>query len=182
MCHFAFFLRNSFCSNLPQGRACPLTHPTSPTRPGTNQVKAHPCQCTQSPLILSVPVCLLLHPYSHSCDVKQPGLSQCCSNLVRQGIEPLNWLSPKNLAADLEGAGAWGCCCPGPRAGPRDLIVLKHSPYCLIFQCPLQFLVSYLPICWGTVSCSLCSSVDLLGVSPVCSGKWNLLPPISPPS
>ena len=42
---------------------------------------------------------------------------------------------------------------PGPRAGPRDLVVLKHSSYRLIFQCPLS-LVSDLHICWNTVGCS----------------------------
>ena len=68
---------------------------------------------------------------------------------------------------------------PGPRAGPRDLIVLKHSCYRQIFQCPLS-LVSDLPICWNTVGCSLCSS-DQLGISLV-EGKWTPLPPISPPS
>ena len=58
---------------------------------------------------------------------------------------------------------------PGPRTGPRDLIVLKHSSYCLIFQCPLQSLVSNLHICWNTVGCSLCSS-DQLGLSLVLRG------------
>ena len=71
---------------------------------------------------------------------------------------------------------------PGPSAGPRDLIVLKHSSYHLIFQRPLQFLVSDLHICWNTVGCSLCSSEDQLSVSPVPRGKWTLRPPISPPS
>ena len=79
-------------------------------------------------------------------------------------------------------AGAWGCSCPGPCTGPRDLFVLKQSPYRLFFQCPLYFLVSYLHKRWGAVGCSLCSSVDWLGVLPVCRGKWTLLPPISPPS
>ena len=53
---------------------------------------------------------------------------------------------------------------------PRDLIVLKHSSYRLIFQCPLQSLVSDLHICWNTVGCSLCSS-DQLGVSLVPRGS-----------
>ena len=56
-----------------------------------------------------------------------------------------------------------GFSCPGPCAGPRDLIVLKHSSYHLIFQCPLS-LVSDLHICWNTIGYSLCSS-DHLGVS-----------------
>ena len=73
---------------------------------------------------------------------------------------------------------AQGCS----RPGPRDLFVLKQSLYHLFFQCPLYFLVSYLHKRWGAVGCSLCSSVDWLGVSPMCRGKWTLLPPISPPS
>ena len=77
---------------------------------------------------------------------------------------------------------ASGCSCPGPRAGPRDIFVLKQSHYRLFFQCPLYFLVSYLHKCWGTVGCLLCSSVNRLGVSPVCRGKWTPLPLISPPS
>ena len=56
-----------------------------------------------------------------------------------------------------------------PCASPRDLIVLKHSPYCLIFQCPLS-LVSDLHMCWNTVGCSLCSS-DQLGISLVLWGS-----------
>ena len=78
------------------------------------------------------------------------------------------WLSPKNLAAD-PAALAGGFSHPVPLAGPRDVIVLKHSSYHLIFQCPLQFLVSDLHICWNTIGCSLCSS-DQLGVSLVPRG------------
>ena len=58
---------------------------------------------------------------------------------------------------------------PGPRTGPRDLIVLNHSSYHQIFQCPLS-LVSDLHICWNTVGCSLCSS-DELGISLVLRGS-----------
>ena len=79
------------------------------------------------------------------------------------------WLSPKNLAAD-PAAPAGDFSCPGPSIGPRDLIVLKQSSYHLIFQCPLQFLVSDLHICWNTIGCSLCSS-DQLGVSLVPRGS-----------
>ena len=61
------------------------------------------------------------------CKFKHPGPSRCWSKLVWQGRELLTWLSPKNLATDPAGAG------------PRDLIVLKHCPYHLIFQCPLEF-------------------------------------------
>ena len=73
---------------------------------------------------------------------------------------------------------AQGCS----RPGPRDLFVLKQSPYRLFFQCPLYFLVSYLQKCWGAVGCSLCSSVDWVGVSLVWRGKWTPLPPILWPS
>ena len=79
-------------------------------------------------------------------------------------------------------ARAWGCSCLVPRAGPRDLFVLKQSSYHLFLQCPLYFLVSYLDICWGTVGCLICSSVDGVSVSPVCMEKWTLPPPILPPS
>ena len=41
--------------------------------------------------------------------------------------------------------------------------------------------VSYLHICCGTVGCSLCSTVDQVGVSPMCREKWTPLPPISLP-
>ena len=74
-------------------------------------------------------------------------------------------LSPKNPAAD-PASPAEGFSLPGP----RDLIVLKHSSYHVIFQCPLQFSVSNLHICWNTVVCLLCSS-DQLGVSLVLRGS-----------
>ena len=70
------------------------------------------------------------------------------------------WLSPNNPAADPA---------PGWRTGPGDLIVLKHSSYCMIFRCPLS-LVSDLNIRWNTVGCSLCSS-DQLGISLVLRGS-----------
>ena len=77
---------------------------------------------------------------------------------------------------------AWGFSCPGPPAHPRDLIVLKHFPYCLIFQCPLQCLVSNLHVCWKTIGCSLCSLEDQLGILQLPGGKWTPLPAISLPS
>ena len=77
------------------------------------------------------------------------------------------WLSPENPAADP--VPQPGFSCPGPGAGPRDLIVLKQSSYRQIFQCPLS-LVSVLHICWNTVVCLLCSS-DQLGVSLVLRGS-----------
>ena len=62
-----------------------------------------------------------------------------------------------------------GFSCPCPHAGPGDLIVLKHSSYHQIFQCPLS-LISDLHICWNIVGCSLCSS-DQLGISLVLRGS-----------
>ena len=90
-------------------------------------------------------------------------------------VQTSTWsLTQPSLALSQEscsrpcGSG-WGFSHPGSRAHPRDLIVLKHSSYCLIFQCPPQFLVSDLHICWNTIGCSLCSS-DQLGVSLV---RWG---------
>ena len=67
-------------------------------------------------------------------------------------VQTSTWpLTQPHLALSQESCSrpwtpAGGFSCPGPRAGPRDLIVLKHSSYCLIFQCPLS-LVSDLHIC-----------------------------------
>ena len=70
-----------------------------------------------------VSVGLPLHSYSRAPrDLKQPGLSQCCSNLVWKGRGPLTWFSPSSPAAGP--AGAW----PGatvtlvPLLVPRTLL------------------------------------------------------------
>ena len=90
-------------------------------------------------------------------------------------VQTSTWpLTQPSLALSQESCSrpctpAGGFSCPGPRTGPRDLTVLKHSSYRLIFQCPLS-LVSDLHICWNTVGCSLCSS-DQLGVSLVPRGS-----------
>ena len=146
-----------------QGRACPLTQPTFLARLGTVWVRAPhgpTLNCPQP--VPTVSLRLPLCPYSPPCDFKQSCLSGCCSNLVWQGREP--------------------CSRSGPCAGARDLFVLKQSPYCLFFQCPLYFLVSCFHKRWDTVDCLLLSSVEQLGVSPLCTGKWTLLPPMSPSS
>ena len=121
---FFFFLRNSSCSSLPlhtrKGLSSPS--PTSPTRPRTIQVMAQHGQCTQSLWVLTAPVCLLLHPYSPPCDFKQPGLSQCCSNFVWQGSEPLMWLSPKSPAADPVRAGPGAAAALVPVLVPGTLL------------------------------------------------------------
>ena len=90
-----------------QRRACPLTQPTSPARPGTVWVRApHGPTLNSHHLAPTVSVGLPLYPYSPPCDLKQPGLSWCCSSLVWQGRELLTWLSPKSPVAALEGAGS----------------------------------------------------------------------------
>ena len=96
------------------------------------------------------------------------------SPLVQTSTWPLTQLS---LALSLDScsrscASAGSFRHPGPSAGTWDLIVLKHSYYHQIFQCPLS-LVSDLHICWNTVGCSLCSS-DQLGVSLVLRGSGLL--------
>ena len=83
-----------------QGRACPLTQPTSPARPGAVRVRIPHGPTFNSPQ--PAPVVsqgFPFHPYSPPCDFKQPGLSQCCSGLVWQGTEPLTRLSPRSPAA-----------------------------------------------------------------------------------
>ena len=77
------------------------------------------------------------------------------------------WLSPKNpSAAPVPGPGLQPPWSPRRSQGP---IVLKHSSYRQIFQCPLS-LVSDLHMCWNTIGCVLCSS-DQLGVSLVLRGS-----------
>ena len=89
-----------------QGRACPLTQPTSPARLGTVWVRVAHSPTLNSPQPAPmVSVCLPLRPYSTPCDFEQPGLSQCFSGLVWQGREPLTWLSPRSPVAGLAGAG-----------------------------------------------------------------------------
>ena len=171
------------------GRACPLTQLTSPTRPGMSGSGPHTAQLSTIPHRRPVvfvglplrPYC----PYSPSCNLKQPGLSHCCSTPVWQGKGAVNSALPGVLLQAWR-ARAWGYShpgpCAGPGAGPRDLFVLKQSPYRLFFQFLLYFLVSCLLKHWGTVGCLVCSSVDWVGVSPMCRGKLTPLAPISPPS
>ena len=93
-----------------QGRACPLTQPTSQARAGTVWLRgAHMAQLstlpTQHPPRSLVSVGLPLCPYSPPCGFKQPGVSWCCSGLVWQGREPLTQLSPRSPAASPAGVG-----------------------------------------------------------------------------
>ena len=69
-----------------------------------------------------------------------------------------------------------------PALVPGTFFILKQSPYLLFSQCPLYFLVSYLHKRWAAFGCSLCFSVEWVGVSTRCRGKLTPLPPISPPS
>ena len=176
---------SSYSSLLLQTTTWPLTQPISPTRLGTIQFRVPhgPSLLSWRPVSVGAhrPCVFATSSLFFPCDFKNPDSTWCCSNLVWHGRELLTWLSPKKPAVDLAGAGPGDRSHPGPHAGPRDLIVLKHSPYCLVFQCPLQFLFSSLHICWDTVSCLLCSSEDRQGVSHLCRGKWTPLPPILPP-
>ena len=105
-----FLLRKSSCSI--QGRACPLTQPISPARPGTVWVRAPHGPALNSPqLVPIVFMCLPLRPYSPPCDFKQPGLSWCCSSLVWQGRKALTGLSQES------------CGKPSGR-GPGDAVAL----------------------------------------------------------
>ena len=93
------------CSSI-QGRACPLTQPTSPARPGTVWVTApHGPTLNSVQLAPTVLGGLPLCPYSSPCDFKQPGLSLCCSSLVWQGRGPLTQLSLRSPVAGWAGAG-----------------------------------------------------------------------------
>ena len=93
--------------SLLQGRACPLAQPTSPARPGTVLVRVSHGPTLHSPQpVPTVSVGLPLLPYSPPCDLKQPGLSWCCSSLVWQGREPLAQLSPRSPAAGPGRPGA----------------------------------------------------------------------------
>ena len=101
-----------------QGRACPLTQPSSLARPGTVRVRAKHGPTLNSPQTApTVPVCLAPCPYSPLCDFKQPGLSQCCSSLVWQGRVLLTWLSPRSpvVGASL---GLQSPCSPRWSQGP----------------------------------------------------------------
>ena len=82
----------------------------------------------------------------------------------------LNWALSQESCGKPGGHWAWGYICPVPRAGPRDLIVLKQS-LLSVFSVSSVLLVSYLHKCWGTVGCSLCSSVDQFHM---CAGGGRL--------
>ena len=160
--YFFFFLKNSSYSSLPlQTSAWPLTKPHSLTRLGTMWFRvphgpALPSQCPQSQRVNTTPVYLPLNHFS-------PQRLQASRSLLVLLKPCLAGEGAIDLVLSQESCGrpcghwAWGYSHPGPCAGPRDLIVLKHSPNCLIFQCPLQFLVSNLHICWDTIGCSLCA-------------------------
>ena len=132
-----------------QTRDCPGQVPSWPNSPqlvSTVSVGArHPCVFGT----LS-----LLPP----CNFMYPGPSWCCSSLVWPGREPVDPALSQEPYGRPGRCQAWGYSHPGHLTDSRVLIVLKHSPCCLIFQCPLQFLASNFHIYWVTVGCSLCSS------------------------
>ena len=146
-----------------QGRACPLTQPTSLARPRTVWVRAPHGPTLNSPqLAPTVSLCLphfILLPLPATSS-NQVSLGTAQALFGRRGNHQLGSLP--GVLRQAWWVRAWGCSRPGPHSGPRDLFVLKQSPYRLFFQCPLYFLVSYLHKRWGAVSCLLCSSVDEL--------------------
>ena len=93
-----------------QGRSCRVAQPTSLARPGTVRVRAPHSPTLNSPQAVPMVfgVFTILLPYSPPCDLKQPGLSPCCSSLVWQGGggELLTWLSPRSpTGPEGEGLG-----------------------------------------------------------------------------
>ena len=148
-----------------QGRACPLTQPTSPARLGTVWVRA-----PRGPTLNSLRVFTTLRPSSPPCDFKQPGLSRGCSSLVWQGREPLVWLSPRSPVAGPVGAGL-GLQLPWSLSWSQGPFCPEAVPLLSVFSVSSILLVCYLHKRLGTVSCLLCSSVDWVGVSPMCRGK-----------
>ena len=109
---------------------CPGQGPSRPTLPSLP---------TQSVWVHAAPgVChFILIPPSN---LKHPGWSGAAQTLfVREGAVDLA-LSQESCS---RGCRAWGCSHPCPRPGPQaslgELIVPKHSPYHMIFQCPPQF-------------------------------------------
>ena len=89
-----------------QGRACPLTQPTSPARPETVWVRVPHGPTLNSPqpapmVSVGLPLC----PYSPPYDLKQLALSWYCSSPVWQGREPLGQLSPRSPVVGPAGAG-----------------------------------------------------------------------------
>ena len=125
---------------------------------------------------LGLPLC----PYSPPCDFRQPGLSQCCSGLVWQRRRPLTWLSPRSPAAGPAHAGL-GLQLSWSLRWSQGLFCPEAIPLPSVFSVSSVLLVSYLHKRWAAFGCSLCFSVEWVGVSPRCRGTLTLLPPISPP-
>ena len=119
-----FFLRKSFCSILPlHTRKCLSSHTAHLSLLDRGLSRSEPYTAQ----FFTLPTCAhslceftTLHPYFPLCDLKQPGLSQCCSSLVWQGREPLTGLSPRSPGAGL-GARGWGGSRPGPALVPGTL-------------------------------------------------------------
>ena len=142
--YFFFFLKNSSYSSLPlQTSAWPLTQPHSLTRLGTMWFRvphgpALPSQCPQSQRVNTTPVYLPLNHFS-------PQRLQASRSLLVLLKPCLAGEGAVDRSLSQEpcdrpgGHRAWGCSCPGPRAGPKDLIVPKQSHHHMIFQCLLQF-------------------------------------------
>ena len=106
-----------------QGRACPLTQPTSPARPGTVQVRVPHSPTVNSPQLPTPRPPWVYHfiliplPATSSNQI-----SGCCSNLVWQGRGPSARLSPRSPAAGLAGSGPGAAAALVPALVPGTLL------------------------------------------------------------
>ena len=117
-----------------QGRACPLTQPTSPARPGLSGSGPHTVQLSTLPS---------WRPWSqwvyHFILIPIPVTS---NNQVSLGAiqalfgrgEPLAQLFPRSPTAGPAGQRAWGSSRPGPCTGPRGLFCSEAIPLLSVFS------------------------------------------------
>ena len=87
----------------------------------------------------AAPVCLLLCPSSPMQLQASKSILMLLKPSCLAGEGAIDLALLQESCSRPSGHRAWGCICPGAGPGSRDLSVLNHSPYCLIFQCPLQF-------------------------------------------
>ena len=109
-----------------QGRARLLGQPTAPARPGPIRVRV-----PHGPTLISPASAHSLCGFSTSSLFPSLRLQITRSLLVLlkpclAGKGAVNPSLSQESCSRLGGRRAWGCSCPGPRAGPRDIFVLKH--------------------------------------------------------
>ena len=168
------------CGSLQQGRAWPLTQPTSPASLGAVRVRIASSPTLNSPQ--PAPTGLLGFSTSSLFPTLRLQATRSLTVLLRPclaGEGAVNRLSPRSPAASCTWPGAAATLVPTLIPGT---FLSWSNPLTFCFLCPLYFLVSYLYKRWTAFGCSLCFSVEWLGVSPRCRGKLTPLPSISPPS